>query len=533
MNEMIQILKDIFDNNAFVLTANVIAFCVKFFLMVRLLRHLLDNPNRPVPQAIMFYTIVSSAFVDFGWIYGVISRSAPYIITHQNAIFLGRLGWVAFIIQYHSMLLLIQSLLSSERWAILKEHRFFTVVSSIFAVHFLTLAFWAYELVDRPDRPQIEYLMRSLYNVYIMCMMVPYILWIVYRQMTRTDIHIPFMVRQHTQLLISHLFIPYVLSDLVNMNPFKFSYFASAVQNQGFVGFSALLLAYFLYYCSRHVLNIDMFPDKKKMLSAFADPDFNDEFRDILIDLSMVEHDYQLIQHTRGFIAKALNIEYKQIDLLVRPAEDSDGLKENEATGAFMNSRMATDSYTFGMFQGYRERIDFILRELDNLVAYNRSLMFKIFKRKRIIDYHELDFANFYDQSDVLQMMMTTLENINCDAIIPVFEKYDITAYVIIQKSKPRGEFFDETYKEAVGVFGSYLSGVITNFYHRKRKAFVDEVGLLRQEIFKDKQELKMLKESVKTFLNQQETREVGIFFIATNCFIPATILQQPLSTLT
>ncbi|QQR63272.1 hypothetical protein IPH67_02245 [bacterium] len=142
-------------------------------------------------------------------------------------------------------------------------------------------------------------------------------------------------------------------------------------------------------------------------------------------------------------------------------------------------------------------------------------------KRKRIIDYHELDFANFYDQSDLLQMMMTTLENINCDAIIPVFEKYDITAYVIIQKSKPRGEFFDETYKEAVGVFGSYLSGVITNFYHRKRKAFVDEVGLLRQEIFKDKQELKMLKESVKTFLNQQETREVGIFFYRNKLFYP------------
>ena len=114
MQELINFLSYIFNNNYFVLAMDIVSFALKTFIFVSLSIHTYIKSKKKLPSFFLLLAIFSGALIDLGWISTFSNRMHYPLFDFKIHMFLCRLGWAFLVLQYHCMVLLLETLLTKN-----------------------------------------------------------------------------------------------------------------------------------------------------------------------------------------------------------------------------------------------------------------------------------------------------------------------------------------------------------------------------------------------------------------------------------
>ncbi|QQR53916.1 sigma 54-interacting transcriptional regulator [bacterium] len=513
MNHLVYLFKELVKPSSLLLIAHALGLGGKMYLFFKIHDYSKRLDHGIYLLTILLISIFSGIYIDT---HGVINQlyHCKILTTPQTlSTFFTKFCLFFCLLHYHSIMLLLKNLLTKKPRSLLKTHILPNFVSGFFGIYFILSAVMNSDNTMQTKTTYIEYVIHNLYASYIMCFIIPYTIWTTFNHLRNATTNVPLAIQNRTRNLLIYFYIPYVISDFINMNLLHEKSFYFIISYPLFIVLASLILTAFFYYCTRYIVNIPVFPYTKETYSLFNDQTFNNNFKETLINLSTAANEYEILQYTREFISKALGVSYNKIHLLVKPVE----AEQDNMISVLAKKIKRTTS--IDSFKNYTNRTYFIIQEIEKFTDQNRLLVLTALKKHKIIEYHEIDFANFYFQNDFFQKMIEILHRINSEAIIPVFEKNQIIAYIILDRNSKSGQFFDETHKDVITVFSNYLAGIICSFQARQLTYHTEKEHMFMERILKSEQEVDILKESIKAFIEPQEVREVGVFLYKNKLF--------------
>ncbi|HTM05713.1 MAG TPA: GAF domain-containing protein, partial [Patescibacteria group bacterium] len=498
MQTILVFLNYLFNNNYFVLAMDIASFILKTGIFVRLAIHIYTNHKKKLPSLYLLLAIFSGAFIDFGWICILTNRIGIPLATQKYILFINRLGWTFLVLQYHCMVLLLETLLTKKYKSLLRKNILLILCSSLFVIFFTIFPFAAWHLAAKPDRPPIEAIMKHTCSIYLLLFLIPVSLWNIYYHLRSKKI--PIILQKQCYTLLYTLVIPYFLSDFINMNPFRTNYFKFVVENQAFSGFSTLILTYLLYFCTQRILNIRFLNLKKSISSVFTDIKFNEYFKEVLGKLSSVKYVYEVPQITQEFLHKALHVNEKKVHILMRPAAE----EEHTETAPPELKSFHHTIYT-----------------LENTFADPKSQYFAFIKKERILLFDEIDFANFYDQDPFLNNVLAMLASIDCAVLVPIFHKEELLAYLIIYSHARKERLYANSDKDALVVFANYVGSILANIQNNQFEKIIEQNRIMADNLYFKTHQINCLKESIKSCFDRSHVKTVCLFLYKNKEFIP------------
>ena len=141
-------------------------------------------------------------------------------------------------------------------------------------------------------------------------------------------------------------------------------------------------------------------------------------------------------------------------------------------------------------------------------------------KNQKILINDEISFTNFYEETETSKALIHFLNTINADIFIPIYEKDQLIAYIIIDRYARLEEFYSDVERDEMLVFASYLGNIINLLHNKNIDALIHHEKELREELYQKHQEVNQYKESIRSFLRSSKQKEIGIIFYKNRRFI-------------
>jgi transcriptional regulator with PAS, ATPase and Fis domain len=141
-------------------------------------------------------------------------------------------------------------------------------------------------------------------------------------------------------------------------------------------------------------------------------------------------------------------------------------------------------------------------------------------KSAKILIYDEIDFNNFYEKTDENIALLSFLETINADIFMPIYEKNNMTAYIIVERFARLNNFYGTTERDEMLVYASYLGNIINLFQTCNLDTLAQQEKELQDELYQKHQEINQYKESIRSFLRTTHDKEIGVIFYQNRRFI-------------
>jgi len=220
---------------------------------------------------------------------------------------------------------------------------------------------------------------------------------------------------------------------------------------------------------------------------------FIDNFKDVLEQLSHATSVQELGHITQTFFKDAFHIPLRRTVLFVRNTNSSElpGSKPE-------NTKIESQAET--VLSSQDPNINFI-------------------QHAKILIHDEIAFSQFYEKNRITNATLTFLEEINADIFIPIYEKQKIVGYIVVERDA-RGEFYSNVERDEMLVFSSYLGNIIHLLQNRNLEVLIHQEKELREELYAKHQEINQYKESIRSFLNNDRQKEIGIIFYKNRRFI-------------
>lgn len=498
MQELINFLSYLFNNNYFVLVMDIVSFALKTFIFFSLGIQTYVKEKKKLPSFFLLLAIFSGAFIDFGWICTLSSRIGFPILEYHFYVFINRLAWALLVLQYHGMVLLLETLLTKNYKLLLRKNIFLIMCSSFFILFFTIFPIAAWHLAAKPDRPPIEPLMKHICSIYLLLFLIPISLWNIFYHLQSKKI--PIIIQKQCYTLLYTLIVPYFLSDFINMNPFKNNYFNFAIQNQAFTGFSTLILTYLLYFCMQRILNVRFLNLKKSVNSLFIDIKFNEYFKEVLGYLSEVKYTYEIPQIVQIFLHKALHINEKKVDIIIKPNPENDEKVD--------------------MVYDEPHSIYHIFKTLDNTFSDTKNDFFAYLKKEHVLVFDDIDFANFYDDDPFLNNVLHMMTSINCAILVPIFHKEELLAYMVIYSHARKERLYSHSDKDALVVFANYVGSIMASIQNNQFERIIEQNRILTENLYFKTHQINYLKESIKSCFDRSRVKTICLFLYKNKEFI-------------
>lgn len=499
MQELINFLSYIFNNNYFVLAMDIVSFALKTFIFVSLSIHTYIKSKKKLPSFFLLLAIFSGALIDLGWISTFSNRMHYPLFDFKIHMFLCRLGWAFLVLQYHCMVLLLETLLTKNYKLLLRRNIFLIMCSSFFILFFTFFPIAAWHLAAKPDRPPIEPLMKHICSIYLLFILIPISLWNIFYHLQSKKI--PIIIQRQCYTLLYTLIIPYFLSDFINMNPIGSNFFNTTyIQNQAFTGFSTLILTYLLYFCMQRILNVRFLNLKKSVNSLFIDIKFNEYFKEVLGYLSEVKYTYEIPQIVQSFLHKALHINEKKVDIIIKPNPEND--EKND------------------MVYDEPHSIYHVFKTLDNTFSDPKNEFFTYLKKEHVLVFDDIDFANFYDNDPFLNNVLHMMASINCAILVPIFHKEELLAYMIIYFHARKERLYSHSDKDALVVFANYVGSIMFSIQNNQFERVIEQNRILTENLYFKTHQINYLKESIKSCFDRSRVKTICLFLYKNKEFI-------------
>jgi len=486
---LLNLFESILGSPYFLLATMVTTFTLKSYLLMTLIIRSQFISTAKRPWTFLTIVLISSLIADSAWIYKLVRNLFLPTMDYRFCTFWIRIAWGFAIVQYQALALFIESLVEGTRPITIRQ-KIFLLISSIFFLSFISLAFQNFDCLNPADKPLIEPYLQKGFVIYSQFFLMLSTLFFAFLQI-RKD-YLPRILKTQLKELIQWLILPHLISDFIQI--FPFSPETSPLRINAVTNISTLFLTFAIYYCSRKVMGLRFlnFQEHVQSHNRFV---FIDNFKDVLEQLSHATSVQELGHITQTFFKDAFHIPLRRTMLFVRNIHN--GQESTSSTKPEINK---IESYTEMILSAQEPEVNFI-------------------QQKKIIIHDEIAFSQFYEKSRTTNATVTFLEEINADIFIPIYEKQKIVGYIVVERDA-RPNFYSNVERDEMLVFSSYLGNIIHLLQNRNLEILIHQEKELREELYSKHQEINQYKESIRSFLKSNKQKEIGIIFYKNRRFI-------------
>ena len=466
----------------FIFGATFIALILKSYIIFLLFRY----PSQAATARSRFYLVIvliCSLIEDSVWLF-LASQKWAFPPAHHTAftpyvLFLIRISWAFAIIFYQSLSLFLESLLEQELLLTLRQ-KIFLFISSCFV---LTFAIYPLTIFYEAKLPPFGNRLQEAGTLYALFLLFGSTLFVTSKKLQ--SIKLPRLLKKQARL-IKIVLIPRLLTDLIQYYPFNFSP-GLLTNNYPIIGVSTLLLTAILFYCLRKIAGL-RFLNFRSHVQASTKYNFIDDFKDVLEQLSKTTSVKELGHISQTFFREAFSIPIGRTTLYIRPVSTT-----NAHGSKIELARVETLTETF--------------------LSNDSPELWQCINKVKILIYDEIDFNNFYSKNYADTAVLHFLDSIHADIFLPIYKNSTIIAYLIVDRYARINEFYSHLDRDEMLVFASYLSNIINLLQNRNLDTLIHQEKELKEELYKKHQEINQYKESIRSFLKHQRSKEIGIIF--------------------
>ena len=481
----LEYLEKILGSFYFILPATLVSFFLKLGILVALNRKIMVMDFIVYPLYFLIAILIGNMFSDLAWILESLREVFSSQFNYQIVLFIIRIAWVFFLVQYQSMSLFLESLVTNNYIFSLRQKLFF-VMSSLFGIFFAIVAIIDFGCIGLAHRKfAFESTVQNLTAFYVFILVIPS-LWVAIQKIRSSTL--PHLLKKQLKLLIQGLIAPILLADFIQLFPFKIYAITWIAHSYAGVGFSTIFTTLAIYFCARKIFGL-RFLNLKNHVHRPMNINFIDDFKGVLERLSRVTNLRELGHITQNFFKETFCIMPHKTRLYLRkmdPIEHKVSLNVIEDT-------------TVSLVE------TFLATHADNLDCAMRE--------EKILIFDEIDFTHFYHACDRSAATLKFLSAINADIFLPIYEKEKLIAYIIIERHARIEDFYSGVERDEFIVFASYLGNIINLLQNKNLDLLVEQEQKLREELYHKYQEIEQYKESIKSFLRKNKVKHIGILF--------------------
>ena len=193
-------------------------------------------------------------------------------------------------------------------------------------------------------------------------------------------------------------------------------------------------------------------------------PAFIDNFKDLLEQLSHATSFHELGNLTQTFFKKTFYIPTQETTLFIR-------------------TQTALPHHLNAVFEKNTTK-----SLVENFLTRQKKRVYTTIKKEKIIIYDELKFSNFYKVDETEEKLLDFLESINADIFLPIYEKNNIIAYIIINRCSGNHKLYSHVKRDEMLVFAQYIGSMINLLQHTNVKELIHREKELKEEIYRKHQ---------------------------------------------
>lgn len=460
---------NLFGNYKFLLFAEISALGIKSFLIFKIISFArktnLKNSNILLTAAIFF-----SALINLSWIIKLFQLLRILEIPNPLLYLIIRIAWTGNLFFYQFFFMFLESLITQT-----KKISFFNKIISISTgiVSTPMLLIIISYLTSNMRAPYEFFVMKGL-GVYCYMLISIQIIYLV-KRISRNKI--PKILKRQIRVIILAILAPQVLLEFIQIFPFKIP--TNITNEFGLIGFSACLTTFLIYYCAKKITKLRFLNLTQHNESNTISINFLTTFKDILDQLSQATKVEELNYICTNFFTNAFGIDQQKIHLVFR-------------------------NYNY---ENLNDRI-LSITKIEKILSSEEII--KNLKNDRLLILDEIEFSHFYNQDTEEKEKIDFLNQINSELFIPIFDRNNIVAYIIIQENS-RKRLFSKIEYDQIIIFTNYLSNAINFLENRNINTLIKNEKDLKEELYFKHQEIQQYKESIRSFLKNNNTNKIDI----------------------
>jgi len=483
----LEFFESILSSFYFILLATSISFLLKLGILVALIRKTFGAVRVERPLFFLFAILVGNMFSDLSWVLKLSQMLFFPQLSYSIVLFIIRMAWVFVLIQYQSMSLFIESLVT-DYYIISLRQKIFCGISSLFAVFFALLAVIDFDVIDLPYRRfWFEPILQNLATFYALFLVMLPSTFIAVKKIR--SLSLPHLLKKQLKILMQGLILPVFMADFMQLFPFKIYAITWIAHSYAGVGLSTILTTLAIYFCARKIFGLRFLNLKNHVHQPTMNVNFIDDFKGVLERLSNVTNFRELGHITQSFFKETFNIAANKTRLYLRQVDG------NETK---VQSNMIEDT---------------TISVVETFLVTHADIIEKAIREEKILIYDEIDFTHFYHACEESAVILKFLAAINADIFLPIYENEKLVAYIIVERHARMEQFYSNVERDELIVFSSYLGNIIKLLQNKNVDLLVEQEQRLKSELYLKHQEIEQYKESIKSFLRKSKTKHIGILF--------------------
>ena len=484
--DFLQTCNNFISNCSFLLAVQSTACLFKVVLFYFFSLRIIKAKRVPVVWYYLIIVLFTSALEDFAW---VASLSGKVFGTTSGIIFLFvRIGWAANIVTYQALSLFIENF-TQKKSRIMWYQYIFLPISAVFFFYFLYQPFSVHSL----ETTSLENTMREYQSVFALLFLMPFTVLVAIHSLRKALI--PRILHHQLKIVIQFLLIPHLVANLCQVYPFSFL-IGSMANNLAAVSVSGIFLTLALYYCIRKIVGL-RFLNIHSHVHEHNSYKFNFvlDFKNTLEDLGNVSSTREIKLIVQHFINRAFSIPTGSTALYVRSLHHT--LNAELDQPAISQQEIALENF-IGTTSVDSNAITEALNSLKTSPIFIRD---------------EIEYNNFYEQTETRNTILTFLDSINADIFLPIYEDGRVIASIVIEHDARPKKLYTNIERDEMLVFASYLSKIINLLQNRNLNELLKQRKEIIEELYLKHQEINQYKESIRSFLRTNKENSFGILF--------------------
>jgi transcriptional regulator of aromatic amino acid metabolism len=466
----------------FILPATLLSFFLKLGILIALVRKTANMERVIRPLFFLVAILIGNMFSDLAWILKLSQLLFLPQLSYQIILFIIRSAWIFFMVQYQSMSLFIESLVT-DRYSISIRQKCLFVISSLFGIFFAIAAIVDFNCLD-PSRRKFTFepTIQNLATFYALFIVVLPSLCIAVKKIRSSKL--PHLLKKQLKLLMQGLIAPVFMADLIQGFPFKIYGITWIAHTYAGVGFSTMFITFAIYFCTRKIFGL-RFLNLKSHVHQPMNINFIDDFKVVLEKLSNVTNFRELGHITQTFFKDTFTIPAQKTRLYLRKMNV---VEHQVSTNIIEDSTVSL---------------------VETFLVTHAEIIERAIKKEKILIYDEIDFTHFYHACEKSEVILKFLSTINADIFLPIYENEKLIAYIVVDRHARMKNFYNNVERDELIVFGSYLGNIINLLQNKNLDALLEQTQLLRDELYHKHQ----YKDIMRSFLRKHKTKHIGILF--------------------
>lgn len=488
--QILDFVSQLIGRDEFLFIVEIISCSIKLYFFIALSYYTTQYNKSKNFIYLLLIVLGGSIFSDAAWIVKIIKVLFIPSLDKRIIAFISRIAWASVVLRNQALLLFLQYLINKSLKPKISDYVWQTAYASLF----FSCIIIAIIQFNTPNPEGLWYIFEV--NIIQICSLsiIPSIVPILFRiyQALKSNA-IPKILKHQLRTFIMYMIVPYYLLTFISKKSFLFVFIRNLVhvEQNTLVCLTTLLSTYMVYYGSKYIMRL-RFLNLNNQVSIRPGFDFINDFKDILEQLSQVSSMNELAHLTQTFFKSAFAIKTNRTKLHIRKQEKTIDEKE-------INYDAAN-----------------IAKYVESFIAHPESIGLKLathLQQAKILIKDEIEFTNFYDAQADFKIMLEFLDTINADIFLPIYEKQNIVAYVIIEKNSRDDALYSSSERDEMVVFASYMANIISILKHSNLDALIKREKELKEELYLKHQESNQYRESLRSFIRSTKDRKIGILF--------------------